>query len=71
VRCAGTSWQEQVLHTGDEHGMLMACVRLQVPMIGGTGNHEEEQEADGSIFKSVQARWPVSSTRLSRHTNAA
>ncbi len=51
--------------------MLMACVRLQVPMIGGTGNHEEEQEADGSIFKSVQARWPVSSTRLSRHTNAA
>ena len=26
-------------------------------------NHEEEQEADGTIFKSVQARWPVSSRR--------
>ncbi len=34
----------------------------QVPFIGSTGNHEEEQEADGSIFKSVQARWPVNQT---------
>ncbi|CAK0736397.1 hypothetical protein CVIRNUC_000740 [Coccomyxa viridis] len=31
----------------------------QVPMVGGTGNHEEEQEADGTMFKSVQARWPT------------
>ncbi|CAL5218603.1 g300 [Coccomyxa viridis] len=31
----------------------------QVPMVGGTGNHEEEQEADGTIFKAVQARWPT------------
>ncbi|EIE25875.1 Metallo-dependent phosphatase [Coccomyxa subellipsoidea C-169] len=30
-----------------------------VPFIGSTGNHEEEQEADGSIFKSAQARWPT------------
>ncbi|BDA44108.1 Purple acid phosphatase 15 [Coccomyxa sp. Obi] len=33
----------------------------QVPFIGSTGNHEEEQEADGSIFKAVQARWPTPS----------
>ncbi|CAK0783284.1 hypothetical protein CVIRNUC_006483 [Coccomyxa viridis] len=31
----------------------------KVPMIGSTGNHEEEQEADGTIFKAVQARWPT------------
>ncbi|KAK9915866.1 hypothetical protein WJX75_005427 [Coccomyxa subellipsoidea] len=31
----------------------------QVPFVGSTGNHEEEQEADGSTFKSVQARWPT------------
>jgi len=23
-------------------------------------NHEEEQESDGTLFKAVQARWPVS-----------
>jgi hypothetical protein len=40
----------------------LCTVVMQVPMIGGTGNHEEEQEADGSIFKSVQARWPVGSS---------
>ena len=35
-------------------------------------NHEEEQEADGTMFKSVQARWPVSSLpfRLSLRAQA-
>ncbi|KAK9826440.1 hypothetical protein WJX81_005915 [Elliptochloris bilobata] len=29
------------------------------PLNGGTGNHEEEQQADGSAFRSVRARWPT------------
>lgn len=31
----------------------------QVPMQSTVGNHEEEQLADGGLFKSVQARWKV------------
>ena len=51
-------------HTNEEDNLgkgvgLSASAVVQVPFIGGTGNHEEEQEADGSIFKAVQARWPV------------
>ncbi len=35
------------------------CGAAQWPMNGGTGNHEEEQQADGSAFRSLRARWPV------------
>jgi len=35
------------------------CSAAQWPMNGGTGNHEEEQQADGSAFRSLRARWPA------------
>ena len=37
------------------------AVCVQVPMIGGTGNHEIEQQydANSTIFASVRARWHV------------
>lgn len=54
----------------DSFCMTPAMARAQWPMNGGTGNHEEEQQADGSAFRSVRARWPVrpfTGGRGSRH----
>ena len=39
--------------------VISAVAHAQWPMNGGTGNHEEEQQADGSAFCSVRARWPA------------
>lgn len=42
---------------------------MQVPMLACTGNHEIEAESDATdtTFKSVQARWKVSTQALIQH----
>lgn len=54
-----TRSQPQSVHLGVGKTCLQQPRAAQWPMNGGTGNHEEEQQADGTAFASVRARWQV------------